>query len=456
VKEIQDRVGVIRDIAKKNMQEAHERAKQQHDKRGTATPTYAPGDLVYVHRDHLKKHECAKLADKFNGAFLILHEGPNFTYKLRNMETGKELKHMVNASRLRPYRDSRDEFYTRNGVQCDPNEPDIPAAAGEIPNAAATNHNQLAGDDNDHVDVQLHGATQSKRPENGTKGQRQYNVTLQSGLKVSIFTGDILSTPAQIVVNPANEKLYHGKGVAGYLARKAGPTMIQESRAFIRQHGCLQLTACMHTSPGNIPPPVRYVLHAVGPRNHFCQDKTEICRLLRLTYFHALKAAEKLGGQSIVFPAMSCGIFQVPSEISAKAAHKAICLYDSEPTEVNCGKLEHIFIVDTNHDTLVPFMKAFESNNQNSHVQPANGTLDANEQLELGIEPSANSTSGGWYRVKRVLKDKKAGETRMYLVVWEDNSRSWVAEKDMAPKSLRDYLVHKHECKLRRRRKRQY
>jgi len=247
VKEIEGRVQVIREIAKKNMEEAHERAKQQHDKRGTATPTYSAGDLVFLHRDHLAKKECAKLADKFKGPMLILHEGPNFSYKLKDMQTGKDLKYMVNASRLRPYNDNRDVFYSRNGVQCDPNSDDTV----DENNTSAIQDTQTPGN-NEHV------------PLANTTHARSYSHTCSSGLKISIFVGDILDTHAECVVNPANKKLRHGAGVALYLAKRAGTLMLRESREFIQHNGWLGLTECMKTSAGKIPMPTRYIIHSMG------------------------------------------------------------------------------------------------------------------------------------------------------------------------------------------------
>ena len=460
VKEITGRVEVIRDIAKKNMEEAHERARQQHDKRGTATPTYAAGDLVYLHRDQIKKNECKKMVNRYDGPMLVLHEGPNFTYKLRNMETGKDLKHMVNACRLRPFCDSRDEFYSRNGDQCDPsqNEREESDVVGNIQTTEVYDNTTTDFENEFRVSS---SRTQSQLEQQVKDSERQCHKTLPSGLKVSVFVGDIMKAKAEAIVNPANEGMRHGKGIAAYLARKAGSEMIRECRQHTERQGLIRLTECVHTGVGNIPPPAKYIIHAVGPRFNHTPDKAEIERLLTLTYFHALNEAESLAVKSIVFPAMGCGEFRVPSDTSARAAYNAVSLYDSIPKDKPDSKLQHIFFVDKNYATLQHFVNKFESDGQgrvgpiSNSVSESNKTLDVEEQLQLGIQPTTTSGSGGWYRVKRVVKDKGSGARRKYLCVWEDNSRSWVAERDMAPKSLKDYLVLKYERNLRRRRKRQ-
>jgi hypothetical protein len=256
VTDITQRVQIIRDIARRNMQDTHEQAKLKHDRQGTATPTFTPGDIVYLHREQYKKNECAKLTDRFDGPMLILHCGPNFTYKLRNMQTGKDLKYMVNACRLRLYKDGRDLLYTRMGAQCDPNVP--------------VDQNKIGS--NPHADI-----------------------TADS-------TGLNTPTPALALNSPAN----------------------------------------------------------VHPQR----------------------------------------------------------------TAVT--------------DTATRYADSIKLTNQ--------------EKRRLGINPREG---GAWYHIKRVLKDKKDGITRRYLVIWQhDNSRSWVKEQDMAPKSLRDYLILKDERKHRRRRKR--
>lgn len=147
VAEIQKRVAIIRDIAKKNIEEEHERTRLKHDSKGTSVPSFTAGDIVFLRREQFKKNECAKLSDRYEGPMLILHCGPHYTYKLRDMRTNKTLKSMINACRLRPYDDKRDLIYNRNGAQYDPSwteTSDATAAVknNDLPLPAATALNQ--------------------------------------------------------------------------------------------------------------------------------------------------------------------------------------------------------------------------------------------------------------------------------------------------------------------------
>jgi O-acetyl-ADP-ribose deacetylase (regulator of RNase III) len=102
-----------------------------------------------------------------------------------------------------------------------------------------------------------------------------------------VIRGDLLQEPVEAIVNAANGRLGHGGGVAGVIARAAGPALQQESDLYPR-HG----------------------------------ESDEEARL-----FSALSAAwacaRERGWQSVSFPAVSSGIFAVPLDICARAYLKA-------------------------------------------------------------------------------------------------------------------------------------
>ena len=49
-----------------------------------------------------------KLIDKYDGPYYISELGPNYTYKSRRCSDHKEMKSLVNASRLRHYTNGQD------------------------------------------------------------------------------------------------------------------------------------------------------------------------------------------------------------------------------------------------------------------------------------------------------------------------------------------------------------
>lgn len=76
---------------------------------------------------------------------------------------------------------------------------------------------------------------------------------------VEFVIADLLAQEVDAIVNPANEHLAHGGGVAGLIARAAGPELEEDSR---RIGGCPTGGAVV-TRAGRLPQ--RAVIHAVGP-----------------------------------------------------------------------------------------------------------------------------------------------------------------------------------------------
>src|SRR5690606_25823154 len=72
-------------------------------------------------------------------------------------------------------------------------------------------------------------------------------------------------------------------------------------------------------TPGfDLDPPIRYVIHTVGPVWHGGhQGEAEV---LASCYRRSLEVADELGVRSVAFPAISTGIFGYPPEQAARIA----------------------------------------------------------------------------------------------------------------------------------------
>lgn len=125
--------------------------------------------------------------------------------------------------------------------------------------------------------------------------------------------GDLLEEPVEAIVNAANGRLAHGGGVAGAIARAAGPELQKESDALVRARGALSSGQAAATGAGRLP--FKGVIHAVGPR--YGEGDEE--RKLVLALSRAFAAASARGWESVAFPAVSSGIFSVPVGICARA-----------------------------------------------------------------------------------------------------------------------------------------
>lgn len=87
----------------KSKQETHQqKSKVRHDQKAKV-PEFEEGDLVLVKQEKVDTGLSAKLAEKWVGPYEIIEVGPNYTYKVKNMENNKVTKSMINAARLKKY-----------------------------------------------------------------------------------------------------------------------------------------------------------------------------------------------------------------------------------------------------------------------------------------------------------------------------------------------------------------
>lgn len=98
---------ISRKIAAKNIENAQEKYKSQYDKR-SQSPNYQPADRVWLYCTKVPPGMAPKLHRKWVGPYYISHTGPNNTFKIRKCSDNKEVKAMINATRLKTYHDPAD------------------------------------------------------------------------------------------------------------------------------------------------------------------------------------------------------------------------------------------------------------------------------------------------------------------------------------------------------------
>jgi len=142
------------------------------------------------------------------------------------------------------------------------------------------------------------------------------------GATLELVEGDITALDTDAIVNAANERLAHGGGVAGIIARKGGPTIQRESNAWVRQHGPVSTGSAAITSGGNLK--ARHVIHAVGP---IYDGTARSAELLGSAVRAALQLADDHGLESVALPAISTGIFGYPVEEAVQVMLRAAIAY---------------------------------------------------------------------------------------------------------------------------------
>ena len=156
--------------------------------------------------------------------------------------------------------------------------------------------------------------------------------------------GNLLEEPVEAIVNAANGLLAHGGGVAGIIARAAGPALQAESDRVLTMKGPFPSGSAIPTGAGRLP--FKGVIHAVGPRQGEGDEEMKLEQALAA----AFAIAREKGWESVSFPAVSAGIFAVPPVVCARAYVKAargarlrkvrLCLRDQPVIDAVLGELK--------------------------------------------------------------------------------------------------------------------
>ena len=130
--------------------------------------------------------------------------------------------------------------------------------------------------------------------------------------------GNITEYRADAIVNAANSRLRGGSGVDGAIHRAAGPELMVE--LIQRYPNGMAAGDAVVTFAYNLP--AMYVIHTVGPR--YYPGAVENETLLESCYLRSLLQAERLGLESIVFPAISTGVYGYPLYDATQVALRTI------------------------------------------------------------------------------------------------------------------------------------
>lgn len=153
--------------------------------------------------------------------------------------------------------------------------------------------------------------------------------------RMELIEADITELDVEAIVNPANEDLKLGSGVAGAIREKGGPSIQQECDLI----GGTAVGTAVITGAGNLI--AKHVIHAVGPRMGEGDEDRKLSSAVR----SSLALADRHGLRSIAIPAISTGVFGFPldrcARITLTEVHRylqggtklervVICLYDDE------------------------------------------------------------------------------------------------------------------------------
>jgi O-acetyl-ADP-ribose deacetylase (regulator of RNase III) len=143
--------------------------------------------------------------------------------------------------------------------------------------------------------------------------------------RISVQRADITTVPADAIVNAANSSLLGGGGVDGAIHRRGGPAILDECRELRRTRypGGLPAGDAVATTAGRLP--ATWVIHTVGPVWSAREDRSPV---LASAYRRSLEVAAELGAESVVFPAVSAGVYGWPADDAARIAIETVIASD--------------------------------------------------------------------------------------------------------------------------------
>jgi O-acetyl-ADP-ribose deacetylase len=124
-------------------------------------------------------------------------------------------------------------------------------------------------------------------------------------VEIQVERGDITKFAVDAIVTAANRSLAGGGGVDGAVHRAAGPHLISALRPLAP---CPPGQAVV-TDAFEMNPPVRWIVHAVGPRYGVDEPAAE---LLASAYRAALARCDEVGAMSVALPSISTGAYNYP------------------------------------------------------------------------------------------------------------------------------------------------
>ncbi|USZ69728.1 macro domain-containing protein (plasmid) [Halorussus salilacus] len=144
-------------------------------------------------------------------------------------------------------------------------------------------------------------------------------------MEFTVIQGDIARQRADVLVNAAGTSLRMGSGVAGALRRTAGEELNEEAMA----KGPVDLGEVAVTDAYDLD--AEYVVHAAAMPHY--GDGRATAESIREAARNALDAADGRGAESVVVPALGCGVAGFDLREGARIICEEIADFDPESLE---------------------------------------------------------------------------------------------------------------------------
>jgi O-acetyl-ADP-ribose deacetylase (regulator of RNase III) len=400
VADIKPKLAILNEIAMQCSAENAARHREVKNQKAV-TPTFKLGDKVLVTNEAVAPNQSKKLIKRFAGPFFITSMENGFTYKLKHVMTGKELRRPVHASRLIAYK--------------------------ELENC--------------------YRLTQAR-----SKPCLFVEHTSFRKIRVKVIVGDLVSIQTHAIVNQTDEFLTNNSGLAHQLAVAAGEEMNDECAKYITEHGRLPKTQPVCTTAGALAPSVKTIIHIVGLNAaEFQSDQLTLIRLLKASYYACLSTADSRNDiESIALPILGVGKLGIDVWTSAHAALSAVVEFD-KATQVKPGSLRLIKFVTlnlTNADIMATVSRQLLPNTDSGMSPKTNEQTNQQMRITPDTPPTASAETTApdkgstWYRITKILKHRRRKGQDEYLVCWASKHKpSWVKRANITDYALQKFYA---------------
>ena len=159
-------------------------------------------------------------------------------------------------------------------------------------------------------------------------------------MEFTVIQGDIAEQSADALVNAAGTSLQMGSGVAGALRRGAGEEINEEAVS----KGPVELGEVAVTDAYGLD--ADHVVHAAAMPHY--GDGEATAESIRAATRNALEAADERGCESVVLPALGCGVAGFDLEEGARIICETVANY--EPTSLSDVRI--VGYSDEEYDTI--------------------------------------------------------------------------------------------------------
>ena len=170
-----------------------------------------------------------------------------------------------------------------------------------------------------------------------------------TGKKLRLLQGDITHIEADAIVNAANSSLVGGGGVDGAIHRAAGLSVMADLDRIRAKTGLCPAGKAVVTGAGRLK--AQIIIHAVGPV--YLGGNAGEPDLLASCYREALALTAERELKSVVFPAISTGVYGYPLDKAAAIAMREVRGFLESPSSIE----EVLFVLFGQH-ALQTFQRA--------------------------------------------------------------------------------------------------